>query len=223
MKPNILVVDDQQDIRELISFYLKKEGYSIIEASNGEEALQLINEVFIDLMIVDVMMPIMDGFAFVAEVRKTRETPAIMLTAKIDGKDKLNAFSIGVDDYVTKPFDHCELLARIKAILKRCSIDTSNVIQIGDIVFDREQYEVRYKNEIIRLPLKQFELVFELVKKPNQIFSREMLLEKIWGMSYEGFDRTVDVHVKRIRENLNHIDGFNIVTLRGVGYKLEVK
>lgn len=222
MKARILVVDDEKDIRELISFYLLKEGFDVLEASNGEEALEIFENEYIDLGIVDVMMPVMDGFELVEELKGFKDVPVIMLTAKAESKDKLRGFSVGVDDYVVKPFDPSELMARVKAILKRYSINASNVIQIHEVEFDGEKYEIRYQGEIIHLPLKQFELVFELVKNPDQIFSREQLIEKIWGMDYDGFDRTVDVHIKRIRENLGHLPGFKVVTVRGLGYKVEI-
>ena len=145
-----------------------------------------------------------------------------MLTAKGESKDKLKGFDLGVDDYVTKPFDPDELMARIRTILKRYSINSQNIITIGDVTFDGDKCEIVYKEKVIHLPLKQFELVFELAKKPNHIFSREQLIERIWGMGYDGFDRTVDVHIKRIRENLGFIPDFEIVTVRGLGYKLKV-
>ena len=137
--------------------------------------------------------------------------------------DKLRGFSLGIDDYVTKPFDPDELLARVKTILKRYSINSQNIVTLHDVVFDGDKYEIRYKDQTIHLPLKQFELAFELAKNPNQIFTREQLIEKIWGMDYDGFDRTVDVHIKRIRENLGHLPGFKVVTVRGLGYKIEVE
>ncbi len=223
MKARILVVDDENDIRELIRFYLLKEGFDVLEASNGEEALVIFENEYIDLGIIDVMMPIMDGFELVEELKSFKDVPVIMLTAKAESKDKLRGFSAGVDDYVVKPFDPSELMARVKAILKRYSINASNIIQIGEVEFDGEKYEIRYLGETIHLPLKQFELVFELVKNPDQIFSREQLIEKIWGMDYDGFDRTVDVHIKRIRENVGHLPGFKVVTVRGLGYKVEVE
>jgi DNA-binding response OmpR family regulator len=223
MKARILVVDDENDIRELIRFYLLKEGFDVLEASNGEEALSIFENEYIDLGIIDVMMPIMDGFELVEELKSFKDVPVIMLTAKAESKDKLRGFSAGVDDYVVKPFDPSELMARVKAILKRYSINASNIIQIGEVEFDGEKYEIRYLGETIHLPLKQFELVFELVKNPDQIFSREQLIEKIWGMDYDGFDRTVDVHIKRIRENIGHLPGFKVVTVRGLGYKVEVE
>lgn len=223
MKSKIMVVDDEMHIRELVRFYLDKAGFDTIEAANAEEALDIVENQYIDLAVVDIMMPGMDGFELVEQMRQYREFPVIMLTAKSQSKDKLRGFSLGIDDYVTKPFDPDELMARVKTILKRYSINSSNVVKIGDVIFDGDKYEVRYQDQIIHLPLKQFELAFELAKNPNQIFTREQLIEKIWGMDYDGFNRTVDVHIKRIRENLGHLPGFKVVTVRGLGYKIEVE
>lgn len=223
MKSKIMVVDDEMHIRELVRFYLDKAGFDTIEAANAEEALDIVENQYIDLAVVDIMMPGMDGFELVEQMRQYREFPVIMLTAKSQSKDKLRGFSLGIDDYVTKPFDPDELMARVKTILKRYSINSSNVVKIGDVIFDGDKYEVRYHEQVIHLPLKQFELAFELAKNPNQIFTREQLIEKIWGMDYDGFDRTVDVHIKRIRENLGHLPGFKVVTVRGLGYKIEVE
>ena len=223
MKSKIMVVDDEMHIRELVRFYLDKAGFDTIEAANAEEALDIVENQYIDLAVVDIMMPGMDGFELVEQMRQYREIPVIMLTAKSQSKDKLRGFSLGIDDYVTKPFDPDELMARVKTILKCYSINSSNVVKIGDVIFDGDKYEVRYQEQVIHLPLKQFELAFELAKNPNQIFTREQLIEKIWGMDYDGFDRTVDVHIKRIRENLGHLPGFKVVTVRGLGYKIEVE
>ena len=223
MKSKIMVVDDEMHIRELVRFYLDKAGFDTIEAANAEEALDIVENQYIDLAVVDIMMPGMDGFELVEQMRQYREIPVIMLTAKSQSKDKLRGFSLGIDDYVTKPFDPDELMARVKTILKRYSINSSNVVKIGDVIFDGDKYEVRYQEQVIHLPLKQFELAFELAKNPNQIFTREQIIEKIWGMDYDGFDRTVDVHIKRIRENLGHLPGFKVVTVRGLGYKIEVE
>ena len=223
MKSKIMVVDDEMHIRELVRFYLDKAGFDTIEAANAEEALDIVENQYIDLAVVDIMMPGMDGFELVEQMRQYREFPVFMLTAKSQSKDKLRGFSLGIDDYVTKPFDPDELMARVKTILKRYSINSSNVVKIGDVIFDGDKYEVRYQDQIIHLPLKQFELAFELAKNPNLIFTREQLIEKIWGMDYDGFDRTVDVHIKRIRENLGHLPGFKVVTVRGLGYKIEVE
>lgn len=223
MKSKILIVDDEEHIRELIRFYLDKEGFSVVQAASGEEALHLLENEYIDLAIVDIMMPVMDGFQLVEEMKEMKDIPVIMLTAKSQSADKLRGFSLGIDDYVTKPFDPDELLARVKTILKRYSINSQNIATLHDVVFDGDKYEIRYKDQTIHLPLKQFELAFELAKNPNQIFTREQLIEKIWGMDYDGFDRTVDVHIKRIRENLGHLPGFKVVTVRGLGYKIEVE
>ena len=223
MKSKILIVDDEEHIRELIRFYLDKEGFSVVQAASGEEALHLLENEYTDLAIVDIMMPVMDGFQLVEEMKEMKDIPVIMLTAKSQSADKLRGFSLGIDDYVTKPFDPDELLARVKTILKRYSINSQNIVTLHDVVFDGDKYEIRYKDQTIHLPLKQFELAFELAKNPNQIFTREQLIEKIWGMDYDGFDRTVDVHIKRIRENLGHLPGFKVVTVRGLGYKIEVK
>lgn len=223
MKSKILIVDDEEHIRELIRFYLDKEGFSVVQAASGEEALHLLENEYIDLAIVDIMMPVMDGFQLVEEMKEMKDIPVIMLTAKSQSADKLRGFSLGIDDYVTKPFDLDELLARVKTILKRYSINSQNIVTLHDVVFDGDKYEIRYKDQTIHLPLKQFELAFELAKNPNQIFTREQLIEKIWGMDYDGFDRTVDVHIKRIRENLGHLPGFKVVTVRGLGYKIEVE
>ena len=223
MKSKILIVDDEEHIRELIRFYLDKEGFSVVQAASGEEALHLLENEYIDLAIVDIMMPVMDGFQLVEEMKEMKDIPVIMLTAKSQSADKLRGFSLGIDDYVTKPFDPDELLARVKTILKRYSINSQNIVTLHDVVFDGDKYEIRYKDQTIHLPLKQFELAFELAKNPNQIFTREQLIEKIWGMDYDGFDRTVDVHIKRIRENLGHLPGSKVVTVRGLGYKIEVK
>lgn len=223
MKSKILIVDDEEHIRELIRFYLDKEGFSVVQAASGEEALHLLENEYIDLAIVDIMMPVMDGFQLVEEMKEMKDIPVIILTAKSQSADKLRGFSLGIDDYVTKPFDPDELLARVKTILKRYSINSQNIVTLHDVVFDGDKYEIRYKDQTIHLPLKQFELAFELAKNPNQIFTREQLIEKIWGMDYDGFDRTVDVHIKRIRENLGHLPGFKVVTVRGLGYKIEVE
>ena len=223
MKSKILIVDDEEHIRELIRFYLDKEGFSVVQAASGEEALHLLENEYIDLAIVDIMMPVMDGFQLVEEMKEMKDIPVIMLTAKSQSADKLRGFSLGIDDYVTKPFDPDELLARVKTILKRYSINSQNIVTLHDVVFDGDKYEIRYKDQTIHLPLKQFELAFELAKNPNQIFTREQLIEKILGMDYDGFDRTVDVHIKRIRENLGHLPGFKVVTVRGLGYKIEVE
>lgn len=223
MKSKILFVDDEEPIRELVRFYIEKEGFTMLEAGNGVEALEVFENDYVDLAIVDVMMPKMDGWELVKEMKGIRDVPVIMLTAMGESKDKLKGFDLGVDDYVVKPFDPDELMARVRTILKRYSINSQNVVKIGEVTFNGDKCEITYQDKVIHLPLKQFELVFELAKKPNHIFSREQLIERIWGMDYDGFDRTVDVHIKRVRENLGFIPDFKVVTVRGLGYKIEVK
>lgn len=222
MKSKILFVDDEEPIRELVRFYLEKEGFTMLEAGNGVEALDVFENEYVDLAIVDVMMPKMDGWELVSHMKEIRDVPVIMLTAMGESKDKLKGFDLGIDDYVVKPFDPDELMARVRTILKRYSINSQNIVKIGNVTFDGDKCEILYKEQVIHLPLKQFELVFELAKKPNHIFSREQLIERIWGMDYDGFDRTVDVHIKRVRENLGFIPDFKVVTVRGLGYKIEV-
>ena len=211
MKSKILFVDDEEPIRELVRFYIEKEGFTMLEAGNGVEALEVFENDYVDLAIVDVMMPKMDGWELVKEMKGIRDVPVIMLTAMGESKDKLKGFDLGVDDYVVKPFDPDELMARVRTILKRYSINSQNVVKIGEVTFDGDKCEITYQDKVIHLPLKQFELVFELAKKPNHIFSREQLIERIWGMDYDGFDRTVDVHIKRVRENLGFIPDFKVV------------
>ncbi len=223
MEIKILVVDDEEHIRKLIQFYLNKFGFETIEANNGQMALDIIENKHIDLIVVDIMMPIMDGYEFVSQVKKIRDIPTIMLTAKDSPIDKLKGFDLGIDDYVVKPFHGEVLVARIKSILKRYNINANHIITIQNTILDGKNYLIQYNDEVIHLPLKQFEIVFEMAKEPNHIFSRETLIERIWGMDYDGFDRTVDVHIKRIRENLRHIEDFQIITVRGLGYKLELK
>ena len=152
MKSKILIVDDEEHIRELIRFYLDKEGFSVVQAASGQEALQLLENEYIDLAIVDIMMPVMDGFQLVEEMKEMKDIPVIMLTAKSQSADKLRGFSLGIDDYVTKPFDPDELLARVKTILKRYSINSQNIVTLHDVVFDGDKYEIRYHDQTIHLP-----------------------------------------------------------------------
>ncbi len=222
-KNKVLIVDDEANICELIRLYVEKEGYNAIIATDGAKAVEKFMQEKPDMVLLDIMLPVKDGWQVCREIRAVNDTPIIMLTAKGESKDKLRGFSSGVDDYVVKPFDPNELMARVKAIMKRYDINTSHIVRLNEVELDGDKYEIRYKDECIHLPLKQFELLFELAKHPNQIFSREQLIEKIWGMDYDGFDRTVDVHIKRIRENIGHLPGFNVVTVRGLGYKVEVE
>ena len=219
----ILLAEDERSLSRAVTALLERNHYAVDAVYDGREALDHLESGNYDALILDIMMPKMDGFELVESMKEFKDVPCIMLTAKGESKDKLRGFSSGVDDYVVKPFDPNELMARVKAIMKRYDINTSHIVRLNEVELDGDKYEIRYKDECIHLPLKQFELLFELAKHPNQIFSREQLIEKIWGMDYDGFDRTVDVHIKRIRENIGHLPGFNVVTVRGLGYKVEVE
>ena len=219
----IMVVDDNANIRELIRLILKKEGFEVLEANDGTDALAKLEKNKTDLIILDIMMPNMDGWEFCGVVREFCDVPILMLTAKGETSQKLKGFHLGADDYLTKPFDPEELAARVKALLKRCNIIASKIIEIGKIIIDQNQYRVRTETEDITLPLKEFELLFMLAGTPGKTFLRERLIEDIWGYDFEGNERTLDVHIGRLREKfIQEIYGFKITTIRGVGYRLEV-
>ncbi|OCT12005.1 DNA-binding response regulator [Paenibacillus pectinilyticus] len=221
----ILVVDDDADIRELIRVYLAGEGLMVVQASNGQEALHLMEATPADLVVLDVMMPLMDGWELCRELRKHYpDLPLLMVTAKSESVHKVKGFQLGTDDYLVKPFDPVELVMRVKALLKRYRINSSQVILIGGLAIDRTTYEVRGQDQKLTLPLKEFELLYKFASHVGQIFTRTQLIEQIWGMDYEGDERTVDVHIKRLRERFeaySHI--FMITTIRGLGYRFEVK
>jgi two-component system, OmpR family, response regulator len=220
---NILVADDDTHIRELLKHYLQSEGFVVFEASDGEEASDCITKEQIHLAVVDVMMPNKDGFQLCEEIRKYHDFPVILLTAKDQLSDKEKGFSVGTDDYLTKPFEPKELLFRIKALLRRYQMVNAEKIELNGTVIDRKSYEVTCNNKLLMLPMKEFELLSQLASFPGRIFSREELIQLIWGVDFEGDDRTVDVHIKRLRERFsNRTDDFSIKTVRGVGYKLEV-
>jgi two-component system, OmpR family, response regulator len=221
----ILIVDDDPHIRELIKVLLSKEGFSILDAGEGEEALTILERNKIDLIILDIMMPNKDGWTFCREVRTyySDTLPILMLTAKGETSQKVKGFELGTDDYMVKPFAPAELVARVKALLKRYQITISNRIEIGNIVIDRASYKVSFGNQDITLPLKEFELLFKLATQQKKTFSREQLIEDIWGFDYEGDERTVDVHIKRLRQRFSDEEcPFKITTIRGLGYRLEV-
>lgn len=226
-KQKILIADDDTNIAELISLYLTKEGYETQQAGDGKEALRLMQSFSPDLLILDIMMPEMDGYEVCREVRKTSSTPIIMLTAKGETFDKVLGLELGADDYMVKPFDTKELVARVKAVLRRLENKESNTKRLNydNLVINLSNYSVSYQGETIDMPPKELELLFYLGSHPNQVFTREQLLNQIWGYEYYGDTRTVDVHIKRIREKLgNDEDHANwaIKTVWGVGYKFEV-
>ncbi|MBR3404287.1 MAG: response regulator transcription factor [Firmicutes bacterium] len=227
-KQKILIADDDSNISELISLYLMKEGYDTQKAKDGREALKLFQSYNPDLIILDIMMPEMDGYEVCREIRKTASTPIIMLTAKGETFDKVLGLELGADDYMVKPFDTKELVARVKAVLRRLDKPETNAkkISYNDLTINMSNYSVTYMDNNIEMPPKELELLFFLSSHPNQVFTREQLLNQIWGYEYYGDTRTVDVHIKRIREKLGTDEdhpSWSIKTVWGVGYKFEVK
>lgn len=222
--PKILVVDDEAHIRELVRLYLEDEGFDIVEKSNGADALDYVENHRVDLVILDIMMPKLDGWVLCTKLRELGDMPILMITAKGETGDRIKGFKLGTDDYLVKPFDPVELVLRVKALLKRYRIAASNMIKLGDISLDRKSYQVVYKNgKTITIPMKEFELLFKLGSYAGQLFTRDNLIEQIWGIDYEGDERTVDVHIKRLRERFAEFESdFRIVTIRGLGYRLEV-
>jgi len=218
-----MVVDDDFNICELIRLILKKEDFKVIVANDGISALEKLEIDKINLIILDIMMPNMDGWEFCKEVRKFSNIPIIMLTAKSEINQKVKGFDIGADDYLTKPFEPEELVARVKALLKRCNISISKSVEIGEVTIDQNQYMVKTASEDVTLPRKEFELLFMLACAPGKTFLRDRLIEDIWGYDFEGNERTLDVHIGRIRDRFpQDLYGFKITTIRGVGYRLEV-
>jgi DNA-binding response OmpR family regulator len=218
----ILVADDDLFVRELIAIYLKKEGYTVFEANDGVEATNILSKCTIHLCIIDVMMPNKNGWELCKEIRELYDLPILMVTAKGESEDKVKGFQQGTDDYIVKPFDTHELIMRVKAHLRRYKINTTNKVTIGNVVIDANSMVVTINHEPIIFPLKEFQLLFKLASHPGQVFSRDQLIEEIWGSDFEGFDRTVDSHIKKIRKKLNQQMAFDILTIRGLGYRLEV-
>lgn len=224
MNRKILIVDDELAIVDLLKFNLKKEGYDVVTANDGEEALLKAETENPDLILLDVMLPKMDGFTVCRKVRERKTTPIIMITAKEEEVDKVLGLELGADDYLTKPFSVRELMARVKANLRRTEISEQsaepNVIKFDDIIIDLTKYEVKKDNRDLELTLREFELLKFLSTYAGQVFSRESLLEKVWGYEYYGDMRTVDVTVRRLREKLetNAAEPKYIMTKRGVGY-----
>ncbi|MBI6865019.1 MULTISPECIES: response regulator transcription factor [Lysinibacillus] len=220
----LLMVDDDAHIRELVRVFLQNEGLEVIEATDGVDALSKLASEKVDMVIMDIMMPKMDGWALCEEIRSYHtDLPILMLTAKGETAQKVKGFHLGTDDYLVKPFEPAELIVRVKSILKRYRIALSQVVEAGNVKLNRHTHEVDLNGEIIVLRLKEFELLFTLASYVGKTFSREQLIEEIWGYDYEGDERTIDVHIKRIRERFpQEISGFAIRTLRGLGYRLEL-
>ncbi len=220
----ILIVDDDKHIRKLISRYLGEEGFNVIQASNGLEALNLLEENDVNLAVVDIMMPEMDGYQLTKEINEHYELPVIMLTAKSQIQDKEKGFSLGTDDYLVKPFELKELLFRIRALLRRYHQGAEMVIELHSVTINKSNYEVNIDGSTLLLPLKEFELLYILASNANRVLTREQLIQQVWGNQYGGSDRTVDVHVKRLRERFSKAtNDISFKTIRGVGYSLEVR
>lgn len=217
----IMIVDDDENIAELISLYLNREGYETKEYYSGIEALKEFTSFTPDLIILDIMLPEMDGYEICTEIRKKSSAPIIMLTAKGETFDKVLGLELGADDYVVKPFEPKELLARVKAVLRRYkSKNTGNrQLVIPNLTIDLNDYSITYHGKRLEIPPKELELLYFLASSPNQVFTREQILDNVWGYDYVGETRTVDVHIKRLREKLDREDPWEIKTVWSVGYK----
>ena len=230
-KQRILIVDDDNNIAELISLYLVKECYDTLIVNDGESALEKIPEFRPDLMLLDIMLPGIDGYEVCRQVRATSDLPIIMLSAKGETFDKVLGLQLGADDYIEKPFDSKEMVARVKAVLRRTvskpapapevTGDGIDAVSYPDLLINLTNYSVTYKGRTIDMPPKELELLYFLASSPNRVFTREQLLDRIWGYEYSGDTRTVDVHIKRIREKIGDNDSWRISTIWGKGYKFE--
>lgn len=221
----VLIVDDDENICEVIKMYMESSGYTTKVCNDGKTAQEVFLEYKPDLVLLDIMLPYIDGIDVLKWIRKENETPVIMLTAKGETFDKVLGLELGADDYVVKPFEPKELIARVKAVLRRYNVDTDNKEALGfqELTIDVNSYTVIYKNEELKMPPKEFELVYFLASNKNRVFTREQLLCEVWGYDYPGDSRTVDVHIKRLREKLQGGPNWQIETVWGVGYKFEVK
>lgn len=223
----ILIADDDRNIVELLRLYIEKEGYSTVIAYDGKQAISTFKTENPDLVILDVMMPEADGWQVCKEIRKTSDIPIVMLTAKGETFDKVLGLELGADDYMVKPFETKELIARIKAVFRRYDAKektTSDEISYENISINLMNYELKLNGKIIEIPPKELELLHFLASNPNRVFTREQLLEEVWGFDYFGDSRTVDVHIKRLREKIENIEGnWSLKTVWGVGYKFEVR
>lgn len=228
-KPKILIVDDDNNIAELISLYLMKECYDTRIENDGESALKAFSSWQPNLILLDLMLPGIDGYQVCREIRHTSDVPIIMLSAKGEIFDKVLGLELGADDYMIKPFDTKELVARVKAVLRRFkpskpAVDANTkYVEYPDLIINQTNYSVMYKDHTVDMPPKELELLYFLASSPNQVFTREQLLDHIWGYEYIGDTRTVDVHIKRLREKIKDNEFWSIATVWGIGYKFEVK
>lgn len=229
-KQKILIVDDDDNIAELISLYLIKECYDTKIVGDGESALREYENYRPDLILLDLMLPGIDGYQVCREIRSHSNVPIIMLSAKGEVFDKVLGLELGADDYMIKPFDSKEMVARVKAVLRRYQAAAPQkqdpdikCVEYPDLVINLTNYSVLYKNQVVDMPPKELELLYFLASSPNQVFTREQLLDHIWGYEYAGDTRTVDVHIKRLREKIKDSSSWSISTVWGIGYKFEVK
>lgn len=228
MQYKILIVDDDENICELLRLYLEKDGFETVVANDGEQAADYAAKYTPDLILLDIMLPKLDGWQVCREIRKSSDVPIIMLTAKGETFDKILGLELGADDYISKPFDTKEVIARIKAVLRRSS-DKDKASQIQEVKYDKlrinlTNYELEVNGVKIDTPPKELELIYHLASNPNRVYTRDQLLDEVWGFDYYGDSRTVDVHVKRLREKLENVsDRWSLKTVWGVGYKFEVK
>ena len=227
MAVSVLVVEDDKNIAQLLQMYLEKEGYAVTVAADGGQGLSKFRAIKPDLVLLDVMMPVMDGWAVCRTIRTESQTPIIMLTAKGETDDKVVGLRTGADDYITKPFEMREVLARIEAVLRRTSDKTTETkarrLSFDKLVIDMDAFELMVDGKKIDTPPKEMELLFHLASSPNRVYTRNQLLDEVWGFDYFGDSRTVDVHVKRLREKLEGVSQqWSVKTVWGVGYKFEV-
>ncbi|HIY13240.1 MAG TPA: response regulator transcription factor [Candidatus Agathobaculum merdipullorum] len=221
----ILIVEDEANIRELLRLYLEREGYAVIEAENGVEGIKMWKSEKPDMLLLDVMMPVMDGWAVCKEIRAESDVPIIMLTAKGETADRVSGLEMGADDYIVKPLEMPEVIARVRAVFRRMAPDDApEKLAFDNLVIDKQAYDLIIKGKRVDAPPKEIELLYYLASSPNRVFTRAQLLDDVWGFDYFGDTRTVDVHVKRLREKLEGVsDKWELKTVWGVGYKFETK
>lgn len=225
MSKKILIVEDEANIRELLRLYLEREGYIVLEAENGVEGVKYWKSEKPDMLLLDVMMPVMDGWAVCKEIRAESDVPIIMLTAKGETNDRVNGLEMGADDYIVKPLDMREVIARVRAVFRRMAPDdVPEKISFDKLTIDKQAYDLIIDGKRVDAPPKEIELLYFLASSPNRVFTRAQLLDDVWGFDYFGDTRTVDVHVKRLREKLEGVsDKWELKTVWGVGYKFETK
>ncbi|MBC8544002.1 response regulator [Bianquea renquensis] len=219
---HILIAEDDHSLRTLMRAYLEQEGYKVYLAADGREALTILENTHIDLAICDLMMPFLDGFQLTEQLRQANFTlPILVVTAREGLEDKKRAFALGTDDYMVKPVDMNEMIWRVGALLRRAQIVNEHKLTIGNVVLDYDALTVTSEKETLELPRKEFYLLYKLLSYPKKIFTRQQLMDEIWGMDAKTDERTVDVHIKRLREKLGDLEEFKIITVRGLGYKAE--